>query len=305
MVTMSGIGSYRCRVRHLMFTLLSFPPAALHSTTADALSSINYSSKNASLLNRLQTVQAGLLLSVGRIPGTAMPPEWAASGARLGLAVEVEFTDERCPYEMSKEALLRGDALMGTNLMTVEPLNDPSFVSSNGREVVRVLPGAYGCQVQGGESGQYSLRFFLDFPDGARRNDVELPAEKLYFLSSCWLTDDEGLGRARRRRDEIDVSLRGVERDLDELESNSLSSGFFQKVSAFRRSVDLVERRSKLMAQSEELDQKYPLDSKKVIKGPNGIVFAKEGVIAVKRSRGAREQYHWVGTFCYNEFFVD
>jgi hypothetical protein len=306
---MSGIGSgsgRRCNICHLMmFILLVVPPTALLSSTAHALSSINYSSKNAALLNRLQTVQAELLLSVGRIPGTAMPPEWAASGARLGLAVEVEFTNERCPYEMSKETLLRGDALMGTNLMTVEPLNEPSFVSSKGREAVRVLPGAYGCQVQGAESGQYSLRFFLDFPDGARRNDVELPAEKLYFLSSCWLTDDEGLGRARRRKEEIDASLREIERDLDELESNFPSLGFFQKVSIFRRSVDLVERRSNIMAQSEELDQKYPLDSTQVIRGPNGIIFAKEGVIAVRRSRGAREQYHWVGTFSYKEFFVD
>jgi hypothetical protein len=153
---MSGIGSgsgRRCNICHLMmFILLVVPPTALLSSTAHALSSINYSSKNAALLNRLQTVQAELLLSVGRIPGTAMPPEWAASGARLGLAVEVEFTNERCPYEMSKETLLRGDALMGTNLMTVEPLNEPSFVSSKGREAVRVLPGAYGCQVQGAEA---------------------------------------------------------------------------------------------------------------------------------------------------------
>ena len=42
-----------------------------------------------------------------------MPPEWAASGARLGLAVEVEFTNERCPYEMSKETLLRGGCADG------------------------------------------------------------------------------------------------------------------------------------------------------------------------------------------------
>jgi len=44
------------------------------------------------------------------------------------------------------------------------------------------------------------------------------------------------------------------------------------------------------------------------MRGPNDIMFAKEGVIAVKRLRGAmgtREQYHWIGTFTYNEFFED
>ena len=84
--------------------------------------------------------------------------------------------------------------------------------------------------------------------------------------------------------------------------------GFFHKISLFRQSVELVERRDKLQAQLDELDQKYPLDRGKVKQGPNNIIFAKEGYIAVKRLRGAmgtREQYHWVGTFTYDEFFED
>ena len=119
-----------------------------------------------------------------------MPPEWAASGAKLGLAVEVVFTNEKCQYEMSKERLLRGDIMMGNSFMTVEPLNEPSFISSNGLQMVKVLPGAYGCQMQDIESRRYAFRFFLDFPEGAKRNDVVLPAERLYFLSTCWLVND-------------------------------------------------------------------------------------------------------------------
>mmetsp|Transcript_50580 Transcript_50580/g.107749 ORF Transcript_50580/g.107749 Transcript_50580/m.107749 type:complete len:298 (-) Transcript_50580:288-1181(-) len=268
-----------------------------------------FSSKgsNAALLSRLQTIQAELLLSIGRIPGTAMPPDWAASGAKLGFALEVEFTNELCEYEMTKERLLRGDVLMGNTLKSVEPLNEPSFVSSNGAEIVRVLPGAYGCQLQGIESGQYAFRFFLDFPEGARRNDVELPPERIYFLSSCWLADNEAaIGRARRRRDDLEQSIGQIKRDLEELEQGS--SGLFQKAMAFRQSIDLVERRAKLASQLEELEQKYPLDSAKIMQGPNNIIFAKEGVVAVKRLRGTlgtREQYHWVGTFTFNDFFED
>ena len=84
--------------------------------------------------------------------------------------------------------------------------------------------------------------------------------------------------------------------------------GFFQKISTFRQAMDLVERRSKLREQLDELEQKYPLDLNKIINGPNNIIFAKEGYIAVKRLRGVmgtREQYHWVGTFTYDEFFED
>lgn len=235
-----------------------------------------------------------------------MPPDWAASGAKLGFALEVEFTDEQCEYEMGKERLLKGDALMGSNLMSVEPLNAPSFVSAKGKEVVNVLPGAYGCQIQGIESKQFAFRFFLDFPDGAKRNDVELPAERIYFLSSCWLADDAVLDRATRRRKDIDESIQQITRDLDELEDKS--SNIFQKAVAFRQSIDLVERRAKLRAQLDELEQNYPLDPTRVVRSPNGIIFAKDGVLAVKRVRGAmgtREQYHWVGTFSFNKFFED
>jgi len=296
-----------------ILTLLLFAVSGAHALSS--LSSSSYSRSNDALLSRLQTIQTKLLLSIGRIPGTAMPSEWAASGAKLGLALEVEFTNEKCQYEMSKERLLRGDVMMGNNFMLVEPLNEPSFISSNGVEMVKVLPGAYGCQMQEIESRRYAFRFFLDFPEGAQRNDVILPAERLYFLSSCWLIDDDGstLDRARRRREGLDNSLQQISRVIDDLErqqqnSSSSMGGFFQKISMFRQSVELIERRDKLRAQLDELDQKYPLDSRRIIRGPNNIMFAKEGYIAVKRLRGAmgtREQYHWVGTFTYDEFFED
>jgi len=262
---------------------------------------------NTALLSRLQTIQAELLISVGRIPGTAMPPEWAASGAKLVFALEVEFTGYGCDYEMSKERLLQSDASMGETLMSVEPLNAPSFISSNGKEVVQVLPGAYGCQMQWAESRQYAFRFFLDFPEGAKRNDVELPPERIYFLSSCWLADDHSaVGRAQRKRDEIVESLQKIQRDLEEIQQSS--AGFIQKAILFRQSVELVERRGSLNIQLEELNQKYPLEETAIIHGPRDIIFAKEGQIAVKRLRGVlgtREQYHWVGTFNFNQFFEE
>ena len=77
---------------------------------------------------------------------------------------------------------------------------------------------------------------------------------------------------------------------------------------SFRQSFDLVECHGKFTSQLEELEQKYPLDPAKIMYGPNDIIFAKEGAIAVKRLRGTmgtREQYHWVGTFSFNEFFED
>lgn len=197
---------------------------------------------------------------------------------------------------------------MGSKLYTTFPLNEPSFINAKGTQIVKVLPGAYGCQIQQVQSQQYALRFFVDFPDGAVRNDVELPAERVYFLSSCWNNDDDVLNRAVKRQRKLEEGIEEITRQLDVIEEEQQQGNLFQKALKFRESVDLVERRGKLKLQLQELEQIYPLESSKVIKGPNNIIFAKEGVLAVKRLRGAmgtREQYHWIGTFTYNEFFED
>jgi len=50
------------------------------------------------------------------------------------------------------------------------------------------------------------------------------------------------------------------------------------------------------------------LDPTKIVEGPNEIIFAKDGVVAVKRlgsTLGTKEQYHWIGTFTFNDFFED
>ena len=218
----------------------------------------------------------------------------------------MEFTDELCEYEMSKERLLRGDVQMGSTLMSVEPLNEPSFVSVGGKETITVSPGAYGCQLKAAESRQYAFRFFLDFPEGAKRNDVELPPERIYFLSSCWLADEAAVERARERKAGIEESLRQVQSELTT--SQTRPGGVWQKVTGFRRQMDLIERKDRLVARAEELAQAWPLDPAEVVRGPHGVAFAREGFVAVKRLRGTlgtSEQYHWVGSFTYNDFFED
>ena len=79
---------------------------------------------------------------------------------------------------------------------------------------------------------------------------------------------------------------------------------------SMRQNVLLVEKKGKMQAQLDEVIKTYPLASNpmELVKGPNGLVFPKEGVIAVKRWGGSlstREQYHWVGTFTLKEFFED
>jgi hypothetical protein len=87
-------------------------------------------------------------------------PEWAASGAKLGLALDVRFLANECSYEMNQETLLGG---VSPSFLDVVPLNEPTFVSANGLEKVKVAHGVFSCQIQAPETQQYNLNFFMDF----------------------------------------------------------------------------------------------------------------------------------------------
>jgi len=277
--------------------------------------------QNDAFMSRIKTAQCALQVSVGRIPGTAMPKEWAASGAKLGFLLEVEFCNEACAsYDMTKERLLQGTAFAskgGTirppaaSLKAVEPLNDPTFVSTTGTQTIKVTEGAYSSVLKFPQSQLYGFNFFLDFPEGAVRNDVELPAERIYFISSCWIQNQQNFQRAQQRYDELEESLEEIQREISKIQVDSQSKGIFGKAMSLRQMTVLVDKKKDAQDRLSELEQTYPLrDSaqQEFVEGPNDLLFAKKGYIAVKRFRGAmetREQYHWVGTFTYQEFFED
>lgn len=286
----------------------------LHVTTINALA-------NDAFISRIKTAQCALQVSVGRIPGTAMPEDWAASGAKLGFNLEVEFCDDPCAdYEMTKERLLQGTAVATKNnvlrsksssLKACEPLNEPTFVSTSGTQTIKVTEGAYAGELQNPQSQLYGFRFFLDFPEGAVRNDVELPAERIFFLSTCWIQNEHAFARAQERYSELEATLEEIQSDISKVQEESQSKGILGKAMSVRELTLLVEKKKEMQQMLGELEQQYPLQEstqRDFVEGPKGLLFAKKGFIAVKRFRGAmetREQYHWVGTFTFQEFFED
>ena len=298
----------------LLISVSFFVHNSINFLAADALGSDN-------VISRINTAQCALQVSVGRIPGTAMPEEWAASGAKLGFLLEVEFSNDPCAnYDMTKERLLLGTAVASKNailrpgsssLKAVEPLNEPTFVSTSGTQTIKVTEGAYACDLQNLQSQLYGFRFFLDFPEGAVRNDVELPAERIYFISSCWIQNEQSFQRAQQRYNELEESLEEIQREIAKVQTESGSKGILGKAMSIREMAVLVDKKKDALALLQELEQLYPLaetTQQGLVEGPNDLLFSKKGYIAVKRFRGAmetREQYHWVGTFTYEEFFED
>lgn len=258
---------------------------------------------NGGILSRFADVRCELLMTVGRTPNTSMPPEWAASGAKLGIPLQVEFSADALDPERTTgpEPLLGwpgGTTASGSvPPPEVRPLGEPSFVGPLGVEAVMVLPGAYSCRVQSEGTRQHYFRFFLDFPEGAVKNDVVLPSERIYFMTACW-NDDEGIiDKARRWKDDLVELLELIDAEID---SERNPRGLMGMVSGLSQSFALSERRRKVAAQIDMLEDAFP-PSDRLVEAPNNMVFLKEGVIAVKRLQGRREQYHWVGTFTFRK----
>ena len=50
---------------------------------------------------------------------------------------------------------------------------------------MRATGGAWAVRPSG-RDGASAIRFYLDFPDGAERNDVSLPAGRVYMSCACY-----------------------------------------------------------------------------------------------------------------------
>lgn len=131
----------------------------------------------------LEGLTAVLKLDVGREPGTWMPKDWAASGARLSLPQTVTFSDEPIDLGFPGENALNGR--LAKKLTVVE---GGRFVGAQGEVRVSATEGAW-VATPTSVPGVAKVRFFLDFPAKATRNDVTLPEGRIFF-SSVVITDE-------------------------------------------------------------------------------------------------------------------
>ena len=72
--------------------------------------------------------------------------EWASSGARLGLKLDLQFYNGCTEY--NQEALFGGGGVLPPSLLSAVPLNEPSFTGKHGIETVKVTQGALSIQEQ-------------------------------------------------------------------------------------------------------------------------------------------------------------
>ena len=134
-----------------------------------------------SLPTTLNGMECQVTLNIGREPGTWMPQDWASSGARLSLPMRLRFSDELIDLGVPGEEMLNAGGRYAKKLYC----EGGQFVSATGVQVVKASGGAWTTQASP-VPGARSLNFFVDFPDSATRNDVSLPAGRVFFSCACW-----------------------------------------------------------------------------------------------------------------------
>ena len=142
-----------------------------------------------------------ITMNIGREKGTWMDKDWGASGARLLLPINLKFTNDEIDLGFPGE-----ESLGGRYVYRLEVLNDNnkvSFVGPQGEVQVEVTNGGWATLPS--NSGETKLRFFLDFPQGAIRNDVSIPSGRVYFSTACFPTNS-GDVQGKLRFDESTVA---------------------------------------------------------------------------------------------------
>ena len=116
-----------------------------------------------------------LSLDVGRHEGvgTWMPAQWGAAGERLQIgSLDVQFLDELCTEvdEPRLNGLGPQEDAYRVRVLTTGTCGD---------DEVLAMDGAWSrVSKKGRGPTEYRLRFFLEFPNGARRGDVDLGEDR-------------------------------------------------------------------------------------------------------------------------------
>ena len=132
----------------------------------------------------MNNMETQLTLNIGREPGTWMPKEWGASGARLSLPMKVRFAEEVVDVGFP------GEETLGTSRFARKVYCEGgSFIGADGETFVKATGGAWATE-SSGIPGASTLNFFIDFPEAAERNDVSLPEGRVFFSGAVWESKD-------------------------------------------------------------------------------------------------------------------
>ena len=235
-----------------------------------------------------------------------MPETWGASGARLSFPMDVMVASD---YTVEKD---KEFDFMGGNCMRLAVAEDPTFVSSEGEQFIGIREaGAWKMQMPKQRGTAATLRFWVDVEQadglikglGAIRNDVILPAERIFFMSKCWREADlkiaakqmrpyEIAAQEAQRRVEEQLSHETGDRRLDGTDPLETALG---TISMAKRVRDRDDR----MRELREAENRLPRNAESLRlgfwPGTDEKLAIGEGTVAVRRKKLFGDEFHILG----------
>lgn len=245
-------------------------------------------------------------VNIGREEGTWMPETWAASGARLSFPMDVMVTSD---YIVEKDSEYD---FMGGNSMRLTVLEDPTFVSSQGEQFIGIREeGAWKMQMPKQRGAAATLRFWVDVEQaedlsqgvGAVRNDVALPAERIFFMSKCWREED--LKIAARKMKPFEIAAKEAQRRVDEQLSHETGDRRLDGTDPIETALGtismakLIKDRDDRMRELREAENRLPRNAEKLRlgfwPGTDEKLAIGEGTVAVRKKKLFGDEFHILG----------
>eukprot|EP00536_Pseudo-nitzschia_multiseries_P015368 jgi/Psemu1/42233/gm1.42233_g len=252
-------------------------------------------------LKLLDDTRWRLCLSVGRVPGTWMPKTWGASGDKLHLKLEVEFTHDEL---YAREDFFNGISDGSKVLRVVH--NEASLAPSmhEGGRTVRVTDGGWRVCPSEGALGTHLLRFYFDVEEEARHlgSDVYLPKGRVF--GTCGYFPMIGRsnvdGRRTSKRELYQQELRQMEVKHMSLQTeldNDPDWFSLAKLRRFREIRDLRKDVRKIQRAMDEETIREPKKSSLRLSRDQSVGLTQEGGICCKKTAGLTDEYHILGMF--------
>jgi hypothetical protein len=133
--------------------------------------------------------------------------------------------------------------------------------------------------------GEHVFRFFIDFTQEATRNDVSLPAGRVYFSSGAWDVAERRKAEAevQKLKAEIEaiIKTKDAAADYDKARGEE-EVGFLERANAFRKAKQRSDTATPLVSQYKRLMSSLP---DKVVASESGSAeVLTRGGISIKRN---------------------
>lgn len=245
-------------------------------------------------------------LNFGLEPGSSMPkrfPDWAASGARLGVPVELLFTSTSVVVDLDKNNNIpdyvqgqsskhssKNSPPMVVNQVQVSPSLPSTFVSSKGEETVTFTTGGYTMErtsmlnttaATRVPKPRFLLRFWIDCISGATRKDVTLePNTRIFGTIPIW-DDPDQIANLKEELATIRFQQKDAASNIMDADANA---SFIDRLVSFfggrntQQTIEIDE--ASLSYRQEQIERLLPLPGS-VVCSDTGVTVAPKGSLSM------------------------